>query len=89
MYLHQAEGTRCQFAIHSNDLKGSTGNLFLVGDLLLRHLYQVYDFENQTIALGVNKHSAGQILMYPPGERPENAPPIDANLSVGITGIEP
>jgi hypothetical protein len=87
MYLHQAEGTRCQFAIHSNDLKGSSGNLFLVGDLLLRHLYQVYDFENQTISLGVNKHSLGQILMYPPGERPESAPPIDANLGVGITGI--
>ena len=57
LYLHQAEGTRCQFAIHSNQLKGSTGNLVLVGDTLLRHLYQVYDFENETIALGVNTHS--------------------------------
>ena len=57
LYLHQAEGTRCQFAIHSNQLKGSTGNLVLVGDTLLRHLYQVYDFENETISLGVNTHS--------------------------------
>lgn len=56
-YLHQAEGQRCQFAIHENQLKGSTGNLMLIGDLLLRHLYQVYDFEHETISLGVNKHS--------------------------------
>lgn len=76
MYLHQAEGTRCQFAIHENQLKGSTGNLMLVGDLLLRHLYQVYDFEHETIALGVNKHSEGQMLMYDVGSRPEDAPKL-------------
>lgn len=39
LYLHQAEGKRCQFAIHSNELKGSSANLMLVGDILLRHLY--------------------------------------------------
>lgn len=55
-------------------MKGSTGNLFMVGDTLLRHLYQVYDFEHETISLGVNKHSAGEILMYEAGKRPENAP---------------
>jgi len=38
-YLHQAEGKRCQFAISGNQLKGSSGNLMLMGDTLLRHLY--------------------------------------------------
>lgn len=76
LYLHQAEGTRCQFAIHSNQLKGSTGNLVLMGDTLLRHLYQVYDFENETISLGVNTHSENKIIMYDDGKRPENAPMI-------------
>ena len=74
LYLHQAEGKRCQFAIHSNQLKGSTGALVLVGDTLLRHLYQVYDFENETIALGVNKHSENKIFMQDDGKRPANAP---------------
>jgi hypothetical protein len=57
-------------------LKGSSGNLMLIGDLLLRHLYQVYDFEHETISLGINKHSEGEILMYEVGNRPEDAPKI-------------
>lgn len=69
-YLHQAEGTRCQFAIHQNQMKGSSGNLYLIGDTLLQHLYQVYDFENETISLGVNKHSEDKVKMYEPGKRP-------------------
>lgn len=44
-------------------MKGSSGNLYLIGDTLLRHLYQVYDFENETISLGINKHSEGKIKM--------------------------
>jgi hypothetical protein len=38
-YLHQAEGDKCQFAVHENQMKGSSGNLFVVGDTLLKHLY--------------------------------------------------
>jgi len=34
-YLHQAEGDKCQFAIHENQMKGSSGNLFVIGDTLL------------------------------------------------------
>ena len=75
-YLHQAEGKKCQFAIHSNTLKGSSSNLFLIGDIMLRHLYQVYDFENETISLGVNMHSKGKMLMYQAGHRPEDAPKL-------------
>jgi len=56
LYLHQTDG-RCQLAIHNNEMRGSSSNLMVVGDLLLRHLYQVYDFDNETISLGVNKHS--------------------------------
>uniref|UniRef100_A0A7S3FSR3 Peptidase A1 domain-containing protein n=1 Tax=Strombidium rassoulzadegani TaxID=1082188 RepID=A0A7S3FSR3_9SPIT len=81
-YLHQAEGKRCQFAIHSNQLKGSSANLILIGDILLRHLYQVYDFENEAISLGLNKHSVGKILMYEAGNRPEDAPKIQLDLDM-------
>jgi len=56
-------------------MKGSSGNLYLIGDTLLRHLYQVYDFENETISLGVNTHSDGKVMMYdsknPPTDRPK------------------
>ena len=57
-------------------MKGTSGNLMIIGDLLLRHLYQVYDFENETISLGVNKHSSGKLLMYEAGSRPEDAPKL-------------
>merc|ERR1711988_486349 len=76
LYLHQAEGEKCQFAIHQNQLKGSSGSLFLIGDIMLRHLYQVYDFENETISFGVNKHSQGEVWMYNKGSRPEEAPKL-------------
>lgn len=58
-------------------MKGSSGNLILVGDTLLRHLYQVYDFENETISLGLNTHSDGKVMMYPAGKRPEEKPTAD------------
>lgn len=75
LYLHQAED-KCQFAIHQNQLKGSSSGLFLIGDIMLRHLYQVYDFENETISLGVNTHSKDEILMYDKGMRPDEAPKL-------------
>ena len=56
----------------------------LIGDLLLRHLYQVYDFEHETISLGVNKHSEGEILMYEAGNRPEDAPKIQLKVSEDV-----
>ena len=51
-------------------MRGGTGNLFVIGDTLLRHLYQVYDFEHETISLGVNKHSMNKIFMYEKGNEP-------------------
>jgi len=69
IWLHQAEG-RCQFAFHNNDMRGTSSNLMVVGDVLLRHLYQVYDFENESISLGINKHSDGKLITYPAGEKP-------------------
>ena len=45
----------------------------VIGDLLLRHLYQVYDFENETISLGLDKHSQNELLIYDEGQRPESA----------------
>ena len=61
----------------------------LVGDLLLRHLYQVYDFEHETISLGVNKHSAGNMLMYEAGNRPEDAPKIQTASDDHILPMTP
>jgi len=57
-------------------MKGSSSSLFIIGDIMLRHLYQVYDFENETISLGVNVHSEGQVLLYDAGKRPEDAPKL-------------
>ena len=74
LYLNQAEGVRCQFAIHENQMKGSSGNLFLIGDTLLRHLYQVFDYEQETISLGVNTHSKDAIKMYEEGSQQDIIP---------------
>jgi hypothetical protein len=66
-------------------MKGSSGNLYLIGDTLLRHLYQVYDFEHETIALGVNTHSDGKISMYDAAKPPSDRPKIqteDSKMSI-------
>lgn len=57
-------------------MKGSSGNLYLIGDTLLRHLYQVYDFENESISLGINTHSEGKITMYEAAKPPADHPKI-------------
>jgi len=88
LYLHQAEGNKCQFAIHQNELKGSSSGLFLIGDVILRHLYQVYDFENETISLGVNTHSQNDFMMYPIGQRPEEAPKLNIEQILASPEVE-
>lgn len=35
--------------------------MFLLGDTFLRNFYSVYDFENQSVKLAVNKHAEGYV----------------------------
>ena len=56
--------------IHKCRLPGKNKNLFLIGDAFLKHFYSVYDFDRDTVSLGINKHSEGKVSMYKPGERP-------------------
>lgn len=36
----------------------------------MKHFYSVYDFDRDTLSLGVNMHSKGKVTMYKPGSRP-------------------
>jgi hypothetical protein len=44
----------------------------LIGDAFLKHFYSVYDFDKDTLSLGINQHSVGKVSMYKPGSRPDN-----------------
>jgi hypothetical protein len=50
-------------------LPGKNKNLFLIGDAFLKHFYSVYDFDRDTVSLGVNMHSKDKVTMYKPGAR--------------------
>ena len=63
----------CYFVVHECKLPGKNADLFLVGDVFLRHFYSVYDFENDQVGLGVNIHSEGKVQMYKPGERKQDS----------------
>ena len=63
-YLHQGEGI-CQFAIAQNPLDKHNNGNFLFGDLFLKHFYSIYDYDQELISLGINKHSEGLVKMYP------------------------
>lgn len=56
--------------MHKCRLPGKNKNLFLIGDAFLKHFYSVYDFDRDTLSLGVNMHSKGKVTMYKPGNRP-------------------
>lgn len=63
---------KCYFIIKKCRLPGKNKNLFLVGDTFLKHFYSVYDFDKDTVSLGINQHSKGKVSMFKPGERPDN-----------------
>lgn len=73
LYLYKASPTQCYFVVHKCRLPGKNANLFLVGDVFLRHFYSVYDFDKDQIGLGINTHSEGRVALYKPGERPADS----------------
>lgn len=56
--------------VHKCRLPGKNKNLFLIGDAFLKHFYSVYDFDRDTLSLGINMHSKSKVSMYKPGSRP-------------------
>jgi hypothetical protein len=72
-YLYKSNHSKCYFVIHKCRLPGKNKNLFLIGDAFLKHFYSVYDFDGDTLSLGVNKHSEGKVSMYKPGSKSGSA----------------
>ena len=68
-YLYKSSHKKCYFVIHKCRLPGKNKNLFLIGDAFLKHFYSVYDFDRDTVSLGVNAHSKDKVTMYKPGAR--------------------
>jgi len=72
-YLYKSSHKKCYFVVHKCRLPGKNKNLFLIGDAFLKHFYSVYDFDRDTLSLGVNSHSKDKVSMYKPGSRPQDA----------------
>jgi hypothetical protein len=70
-YLYKSSHKKCYFVVHKCRLPGKNKNLFLIGDAFLKHFYSVYDFDRDTLSLGVNSHSKDKVSMYKPGSRPQ------------------
>lgn len=70
-YLYKSSHKKCYFVIHKCRLPGKNKNLFLIGDAFLKHFYSVYDFDRDTVSLGVNMHSKDKVTMYKPGGQPD------------------
>lgn len=71
--MYTAGDESCYFVLHKCTLPGKNANLYLVGDVFLRHFYSVYDFDKNQIAIGINTHSEGRVALYKPGEHPDDA----------------
>ena len=68
--MYKSSHKKCYFVVHKCRLPGKNKNLFLIGDAFLKHFYSVYDFDRDTLSLGVNMHSKNKVSMYKPGSRP-------------------
>jgi len=53
------------FRHHSDDYKTPKRARYLLGNVLLKNFYSVYDYDQQTVALGVNIHSKDQASITP------------------------
>lgn len=68
-YLQEARKDACFFVIHKTDVDESdAANIYLIGDLFLKHFYSVYDFDKDEVSLGIDTHSKGKVQMFSPGE---------------------
>lgn len=76
--MYKSSHKKCYFVVHKCRLPGKNKNLFLIGDAFLKHFYSVYDFDRDTLSLGVNMHSKGKVSMYKPGTRPQDDGKISA-----------
>jgi hypothetical protein len=70
-YTFESNPNKCFLKIHKNNLPDQNANLFLMGDLFLKHFYSVFDFDNDMIGLGINVNLVESgVHMYGPGRRP-------------------
>ena len=68
-YLQEARKDACFFVIHKTDTaETEESNIFLIGDLFLKHFYSVYDFDKDEVSLGINTHSKDKVQMFSPSE---------------------
>jgi len=52
----------CLFGVSAlPDSLTSSSNMFLFGDVFLRNFYSVFDWDNQQVRLGINKHSVNNV----------------------------
>lgn len=56
-FLAEAAPGWCMIMIEGNSLPAPDDNLYLAGDTFLAHFYSVYNFDENTISIGVNSHS--------------------------------
>lgn len=62
-YLYQVDGGKCYFILSECKLGGKNKDIYILGAAFLKHFYSAFDFDKNTISLGINAHATGEVKM--------------------------
>lgn len=62
-YLYQVDGGKCYFILSECKLGGKNREIYILGAAFLKHFYAAFDFDKNTVSIGLNTHSSGGVTM--------------------------
>ena len=67
-YLVEAAPGWCMVMIEGNFMPAPYDQMYIAGDTFLAHFYSMYNFDENTISIGINTHSEGMAYISEPDQ---------------------
>ena len=71
LWVRQVDGGKCYFILSECKLGGKNKEIYILGAAFLKHFYSAFDFDKNTVSLGLNTHSSGGVKIITDGAKSE------------------